>query len=60
VSESERKYELECLRLAADCTDLARDVLEPALQAHFKGLAEAWTAAAECGPGGLAGLARLN
>jgi hypothetical protein len=66
VSEESRKYELECLRLAADCTQLASDVhsreLEQnflatdvhnrALEIHLLRMAKVWTARAEQGPYG--------
>ncbi len=45
--ESARKHELACLRMAADCTQLAGDILNPDLQQHFLELAGLLTAAAE-------------
>ena len=44
VSESHnsRKHELECLRLAADFKQLARDVRSPTLRSHFRRMAKAW------------------
>jgi len=49
LSESEflRKYALECLRLAEDCAQAARDVESPLLRAHFEELAKMWAAQAE-------------
>ena len=44
-------YILECLRLAADCRQLAGDVDSPALREHFHRMAELWTAFAEEAPG---------
>ena len=54
VTEQEnlRKYALECLRLAADCMDLARNVDGPSLRDHFRHMAKIWTALAEQGPDG--------
>jgi len=37
-----RKYELECLRRASDCMQLARDFGNPALQSHFVRMAREW------------------
>jgi hypothetical protein len=64
VPDKLQKYELECMRLAADCTQLASDVhnLELvthflaggvhnfALESHFRRMAKEWTARAEQGP----------
>ena len=64
MSDKSQKYELECLRLAAECAQLANDVhnriLEPdflasdvhnrALQIYFLRTAKLWTARAEQGP----------
>jgi len=49
VSESYhlRKRGLECLRLAADCKQLARDAQSPALQSHFLRMAKLWPALAD-------------
>lgn len=52
VSDFARKHELECLRLASDCMQLAGDVVSPALQQHFLAMARAWTAEVEAGPAG--------
>jgi hypothetical protein len=49
VSDNWWKYELECLRLAADCTELASNVHDFALEAHFLQMAKAWTERAELG-----------
>ncbi len=50
-SEIRRKHELECLRIAAACANLARDLEnKPALQAHFSELADIWSELAETGP----------
>jgi hypothetical protein len=42
-----RKHELMCLRLAAECRDLAADVPEPDLRAHFLYMASMWTQLAD-------------
>jgi len=41
-----QKYALLCLRLAAECGNLAADVPEPELKAHFLYMASRWTALA--------------
>ncbi len=41
--EHERKRELECLRLASDLMQLAKEELEPAVKAHCLRMAGAWT-----------------
>ena len=45
MSESDniKKYALACMRLAADCRNLAADVPEPDLRAHFLRMASMWT-----------------
>jgi hypothetical protein len=52
VSESEysRKHALECLRLEADCMQLAGDIQNPALQSHFVRMAREWSSLAVQGP----------
>jgi len=66
VSASSHRYELECLRMAADCAQLASDVhnrareanflasdlYNCALEVHFLRMAKIWTARAERGPDG--------
>ena len=37
-----QKYALLCRRLAAECSDLAADVAEPDLRAHFLRMASIW------------------
>lgn len=49
--DSLRKYSLECLRLATECEQLARDAESPALRQHFHHMAEIWTGLAERGLG---------
>jgi hypothetical protein len=53
VPESDylRKHALECLRLSADCMQLAGEVRSPPLQRHFLEMAKVWTREAEDGPG---------
>ena len=46
-----RKYELECLRMASDCMQLANGLESPALQSHFISLAREWERRALEGPG---------
>jgi hypothetical protein len=52
VSESDysRKHALECVRMAADCMQLAGDVSNPAAQSHFVRLARVWSDLAVRGP----------
>ena len=50
MSGNLRKHDVECLRLAADCMQLAGDVGNPAWQRHFLLMAKHWTALAERGP----------
>jgi hypothetical protein len=38
-----RKYELLCMRLAAECRNLAADAPEPDLKTHFVRMARMWT-----------------
>ena len=47
-----RKHAFECMRLAADCEQLASDVRNPKLQSHFLRMAEVWPALAVQGPSG--------
>ena len=41
------KHALECLRLAAECRQLANHVPDPILRSHFRRMAEAWTSLAD-------------
>ena len=41
-SHNLRKHELECMRLAADCMQLAGEVHGPALQSHFLRMVRVW------------------
>jgi hypothetical protein len=50
VLEPQLKYALECLRLEADCKQLAVDVHSPALQSHFLRMASFWSASANHEP----------
>jgi hypothetical protein len=49
VSEPDdfRRSALECLRLAADCLQLAHSTENPDLKAHFTEAARIWTSLAE-------------
>jgi hypothetical protein len=49
--EVERKYLLECLRMKAECMQLAGEAATPELQRHFLEQAEVWGEMAERGPG---------
>ncbi len=42
-----KKYPLICLRLAAECRNLAADIPEPGLRAHFLRNASLWTELAD-------------
>jgi hypothetical protein len=42
-SESDKKSDLECLRLASDLMELATQTLRPELKAHFLRMAGIWT-----------------
>jgi hypothetical protein len=50
VLEPQLKYALECLRLKADCKQLAVDVHSPALQSHFLRMASFWSVSANHEP----------
>jgi hypothetical protein len=50
VSEPQLKYALECLRLEADCRQLAVDVHSPASQSHFLRMASFWSVSANQEP----------
>ena len=49
MSDNLRKHDVECLRLAADCMQLAGDLVGP-WQQHFLQMAKHWAALAERGP----------
>jgi glycine cleavage system aminomethyltransferase T len=49
-SDNSRKHALECLRLAADCMQLAGDAHNPALQTHFVRMGREWSSLAIQGP----------
>jgi len=48
--EAHRKYALECLRLKAECMQLAGEAATPELQRHFLHQAEVWAEMAERAP----------
>jgi hypothetical protein len=49
ASANLRKLELECLRLEADCRELAGAVESPALKSHFLQMAKKWSVMAAGG-----------
>jgi hypothetical protein len=51
ASDNLRKHALECMRLAADCTQLVGDFHNPTLRRHFLQMAREWTTRAEWDPG---------
>jgi hypothetical protein len=46
-SDNGQKYALECLRLAAECRNLAAEVPTFSLMAHFLRMARMWTERAD-------------
>jgi hypothetical protein len=48
--EHSRKHSLMCMRLAADCTQLAGDIHRSDWQAHFIRMAKEWRSLAERDP----------
>jgi hypothetical protein len=46
-TREDRKRELECLRLASDLRQLAKETLSPALKAHYLRMAKQWSDAAD-------------
>ena len=50
-----QKHALECLRLQADCMQLAGIVLSPNMQSHFVSMARFWGTLAASGPSSDAG-----
>jgi hypothetical protein len=48
-SSSLRKQELECLRLEADCLQLADAIDSPSLKSHFIRMAKEWSILAAWG-----------
>lgn len=48
--EQLRKYALECLRLEADCLQLAGDACDPKAQSHYVRMARLWFDMAVAGP----------
>lgn len=49
-SEQLRKHALACLRLEAECMQLAGDAPDPRSQSHFLRMARVWFAMAVSGP----------
>ena len=48
--DASRKFAIECLRLGADCMQLAGAAPTPALQRHYLEMAKQWATWAEMGP----------
>ena len=46
-SENDSRFELECLRLASDLKQLAKDTLNPDLKAHCLRMAKHWSGEAD-------------
>jgi hypothetical protein len=55
-----RKHSLECLRLEADCMQLAGDFRRPAWQAHFLRMAREWRSQVDRDPSADSGSPELN
>jgi len=53
--EQLRQHALECLRLEADCMQLAGDARNPNVQSHFVRTARLWSGLAVSGPSANAG-----
>lgn len=51
-----QKHALECLRLQADCMQLAGAALSPDVRSHFASMARFWGTLADSGPSSDAGL----
>jgi hypothetical protein len=49
-ADSEKRHNLECLRLASDFMQMSRDALNPELQAHCVQMASYWFEQANAGP----------
>jgi hypothetical protein len=47
TSENDSKFELECLRLASDLKQLAKETLDPDLKAHCLWMARQWSGEAD-------------
>jgi hypothetical protein len=55
-SNDDQKRELECLRLASDLEQLAKDHPNPDLKAHCVAMARIWSGEADGTPAGHAGI----
>jgi hypothetical protein len=53
-AKHKRKHTLECLRLQADCMELAGVVQGHGVQSHFVSMARFWGDLAVSGPGSIA------
>jgi len=60
ASDNVRKHALECVRLAADCTQLAYDAHDPVTQAHIAGMARVFSNLAIRGLGAYPGTTQLH
>jgi hypothetical protein len=58
-SENDSKFELECLRLASDLEQLAKDTLNPDLKAHCLRMAKRWSGEAHA-PAKATGIAYIG
>jgi hypothetical protein len=52
---SESSHSLRCLRLEADCHELAKNARSRGLQSHYLRIAEVWLALAVSGPNSSSG-----
>jgi hypothetical protein len=50
-AENAKRYALECLRLQADCWQLAAAAADPALRSHFERMAAFWGSFPDSGAG---------
>jgi hypothetical protein len=55
-----QRHSLECLRLEADCMELAGDFRRPAWQAHFLRMAREWRSQVDRDPSADIGSPELN
>jgi hypothetical protein len=60
ASDNVQKHALQCIRFAADCTQLAYDAHDPVIQAHFSAMAKVWSSLAISGLGTYPGTIRLH
>ena len=60
ASDNVQKHALQCMRFAADCTQMANDAHDPIAQAHFAGMAKVWSNLAMRRPGAYPGTMQLH